>query len=191
MSLPRRLLSTTLLLPRHRPLHTPTPLPPSRGPPSPEPTQTDFAALDILAATPPPSTAIDACDPTGFALNSGLRVVDAGLLLVGGEAFAWRPWAAAAAAEPAPATPASPRAALRLADSVWGVLDLAWPKPELLVVGTGRTTRVLDGRTRRRLDALGVRVEVLDSRRAAAAFNLLATERGTRGVAAALLPVGG
>lgn len=37
---------------------------------------------------------------------------------------------------------------------------------------------------------MGVRLEVMDTRNAAAEFNLLATERGTASVAAALVPVG-
>lgn len=44
--------------------------------------------------------------------------------------------------------------------------------------------------TKKRINALGLRVEVLDSRNAAAQFNLLATERGVSEVAAALVPVG-
>lgn len=44
--------------------------------------------------------------------------------------------------------------------------------------------------TRRAINGLGIRVEVSDTRNAAAQFNLLATERGTSEVAAALVPIG-
>lgn len=44
--------------------------------------------------------------------------------------------------------------------------------------------------TRRHLAELGMRVEILDTRNAAAQFNLLATERGVSDVAAALIPIG-
>lgn len=44
--------------------------------------------------------------------------------------------------------------------------------------------------TKRHIAKLGIRVEVLDTRNAAAQFNLLATERGVSDVAAALVPVG-
>jgi NADH dehydrogenase [ubiquinone] 1 alpha subcomplex assembly factor 3 len=37
---------------------------------------------------------------------------------------------------------------------------------------------------------MGVRIEVQDTRNAAAQFNLLATERGVQQVAAALIPMG-
>lgn len=44
--------------------------------------------------------------------------------------------------------------------------------------------------SRRQMAKLGIRVEVMDTRNAAAQFNLLATERGLSEVAAALLPIG-
>jgi NADH dehydrogenase [ubiquinone] 1 alpha subcomplex assembly factor 3 len=43
---------------------------------------------------------------------------------------------------------------------------------------------------RRYISSLGMRVEILDTRNAAAQFNLLATERGVNDVAAALIPIG-
>lgn len=50
--------------------------------------------------------------------------------------------------------------------------------------------RALSPATRRHLSGLGLRVEVLDTRNAAAQFNMLATERGVENVAAALIPIG-
>lgn len=44
--------------------------------------------------------------------------------------------------------------------------------------------------TRRAISELGMRIELLDTRNAAAQFNLLATERGVANVAAALIPIG-
>lgn len=44
--------------------------------------------------------------------------------------------------------------------------------------------------TRRLFAEMGVRVEVADTRNAAAQFNLLATERGVGSVGCALVPVG-
>lgn len=40
------------------------------------------------------------------------------------------------------------------------------------------------------LNGLGIRLEIQDTRNAAAQFNLLATERGVGQVAAAMIPVG-
>jgi NADH dehydrogenase [ubiquinone] 1 alpha subcomplex assembly factor 3 len=50
--------------------------------------------------------------------------------------------------------------------------------------------RPLSPETRKAISALGMRVEVLDTRNAASQFNLLATERGVQDVAAALIPFG-
>lgn len=73
---------------------------------------------------------------------------------------------------------------------VWGILDLAWPKPDLLIVGTGSRTLPLSPQTRADINELGVRIEVQDTRNAAAQYNMLATERGTQQIAAALVPIG-
>lgn len=43
--------------------------------------------------------------------------------------------------------------------------------------------------TRAHINDLGIRIEVLDTRNAAAQYMLLATERGTEQVAAALVPL--
>lgn len=61
---------------------------------------------------------------------------------------------------------------------------------DLLVIGVGKTNMPLSPRTRQHLTQLGMRVEMLDTRNAAAQFNLLATERGVSDVAAALIPIG-
>lgn len=76
------------------------------------------------------------------------------------------------------------------AEGLGGLLRLVVPRPDLLVLGTGeRTLRVGEGVLRAVREA-GLRLVVSDTRNAAAQFNLLATERGTREVCAALLPVG-
>ena len=156
-----------------------------RGPASKEDTQTDFSAMNMLGNMAPPSTAVDACLDDGFALDSGLKVVGAGVLLVGGEAFKWRPWSSS----PTP-TLRSKKGMFEVDKSVWGVLDLVWPKPDLLILGTGEKILPVSPQTRRDIAALGIRIEVQDTRNAAAQFNMLATERGTQQVAAALVPVG-
>ncbi|KAK5133999.1 hypothetical protein LTR08_007004 [Meristemomyces frigidus] len=155
-----------------------------RGPASKEDTQTDFSAMDMLSNTPAPSTAIDACMDDGFALNSGLRVTGAGVLLVAGEAFKWRPW------ESNGGTIKNKRGQFDVDKQVWGVLDLVWPKPDLLVLGTGEKVVPVSPETKAAISELGVRIEVQDTRNAAAQFNLLATERGVQQVVAALVPIG-
>jgi len=142
----------------------------------------------------------------GFALNSGLKVTGAGVLLIGGEAFKWRPWVREGMKEGTIGAGASgndekgvkspggklqnAKGQLDIDEHAWGIIDLAWPKPDLLILGTGRSIVPLSPETRRHVNALGVRIEVQDTRNAAAQFNMLATERGVQQVAAALVPIG-
>ncbi|KAH0538988.1 hypothetical protein FGG08_004437 [Glutinoglossum americanum] len=156
-----------------------------RGPASKESTQTDFASLDVLGKTPVPTTAIEACHADGFLLNSGLRVSSGGVLLVGGEVFAWRPWEAVGGKK-------EKWKVKKLLNSkgqwdvpleAWGLLDIVWPKP-------GPSMHPVSPETRAHLNTLGISVEVQDTRNAAAQYNLLATERGVGNVAAALVPIG-
>jgi NADH dehydrogenase [ubiquinone] 1 alpha subcomplex assembly factor 3 len=163
-----------------------------RGPASKEDTQTDFGALDVLGGMPPPTTGIDACMEDGFALNNGSRITGAGVMLVGGEAFKWRPWIREEGGNSNIKNNKLKNAKGQWeADSmVWGALDLVWPKPDLLILGTGPGILPLSPKTRNDLTELGIRVEVQDTRNAAAQFNLLATERGLQQVAAAFVPIG-
>lgn len=61
---------------------------------------------------------------------------------------------------------------------------------DLLILGLGPNTLPISPETRRYINSLGIRVDVQDTRNAAAQFNLLATERGVQEVAAALVPIG-
>lgn len=166
-----------------------------RGPESKEDTQTDFGAMNMLGNMVPPSTAVDACLDDGFALDSGLKVTEAGVLLVGGEAFKWRPWIREGEGNHSvggrgAGKVKNAKGMFEVDKSVWGVLDLVWPKPDLLILGTGEKIVPVSPQTRRDIAALGIRIEVQDTRNAAAQFNMLATERGTQQVAAALVPIG-
>jgi len=168
--------------------------------------------MDVLGATPVPSTSIDGCMPDGFQLNNGIKILDgSGALLVGGEAFAWRPWGVAKRL-------VNGKGQWEVHDGAFELLGLVWPRPggcvpfflphavlghlarvsleangggaDLLILGLGPEMRPLSPETKRRISALGMRVDVLDTRNAAAQFNLLATERGVSDVAAALIPTG-
>lgn len=111
-----------------------------RGPKSEEDTQTDFGALDVLRNTAAPATSIDACAPDGFALNNGTRVSGSGLLLVGGEAFRWRPWLSTHHKEGTVAEGGVGDDAMTgklqnakgqwdVPPEAWGLLDIVFPKP--------------------------------------------------------------
>lgn len=162
--------------------------------------------MDMLGNMPAPTTAVDACLTDGFALNSGLKVTGAGVMLVSGEAFKWRPWINPHRKEGTIASGGtgddnkgvrSPGGKLQnskgqfeVDDSAWGILELAWPKPDLLILGTGKSIAPLSKETRAKINGLGIRIEVQDTRNAAAQYNMLATERGVQQVAAALVPIG-
>ncbi len=112
-----------------RSLSSPKPQTRDRGPASTEDTQTDFGSLNVLGNTPAPSTSIDACLWDGFHLDSGVKLSGGtGVLLVAGEAFAWRPWET-----PNPEGKElcliNGKGQWEVGDEAWGLLGLVWPKP--------------------------------------------------------------
>ncbi|KAJ5609770.1 hypothetical protein N7528_010337 [Penicillium herquei] len=183
----------TRMIPR---AHSHKPATRDRGPKSAEDTQTDFNALDVLANVPAPTTAIDACLDSGFHLNSGVKITGGdGMMLVGGEAFAWRPWKAGEGNETkddvaAKAGMLNAKGQFELSEEAWGLLSVVWPRPDMLIIGLGASMYPLSPETKRQINSLGIRVEIQDTRNAAAQFNLLATERGVTEVAAAMIPIG-
>lgn len=105
-----------------------------------EDTQADFSALDVLRNTAAPATSIDACTNDGFALNNNAKISGCGLLLVGGEAFRWRPWLSEHRKEGTVGGGAKGDDAMtgrllnakgqwEVPDEAWGLLDVVWPKP--------------------------------------------------------------
>lgn len=147
-----------------------------------------------------------------------MKIYGCGLLLLGGEAYRWRPWHQEGRKEETDEA-GHPKLTGRLQNDkgqfhvendVWGVLELAYPKPgmvapphilsiassnvwvsiDLLIIGTGPRTIPVSPQVRRYLNDLGIRLEIQDTRSAASQFNLLATERGPSQIAAALVPIG-
>lgn len=133
-------------------------------------------------------------------------------MLVDGEAFGWQPWEA-----PSPTATKDKKKAMintkgqfEVPSEAWGLLEVVWPKPgtidtfihplwerafrltrlDLLILGLGANMFPIAPGMRKAISDLGIRVEIQDTRNAAAQFNLLATERGTQSVAAALVPIG-
>ncbi|KAH6603558.1 hypothetical protein Trco_008333 [Trichoderma cornu-damae] len=150
------------------------------------PPPTNFSELNVLGGVPVPSTSVDVCMHDGFGLNSGITISGGdGALLVSGEAFAWRPWEASGKMKLV-----NEKGQFELPGEAFGLFDGLWPRPDLLIIGVGRHNLPLSPETRQRISELGMRVEMLDTRNAAAQFNLLATERGVSEVAAALIPIG-
>jgi len=74
----------------------------------------------------------------------------------------------------------------------WGeerfqIFDIVTPRPEILLLGTGRKLIQLPPFIQAYLGTLGIQLDVMDTRNACSTYNLLA-EEGRR-VAAALLPL--
>jgi NADH dehydrogenase [ubiquinone] 1 alpha subcomplex assembly factor 3 len=164
---------------------------------------TDFAKLDVLGNLPQPGGSIDSCLSNGFNFTSGLTVTG-GVLILGGEVFRWFPTPDEAASPHFLSPLLNDAGQWEVGGDAFGALDVVWPKPgtlsgrtwistktlDLLVIGTGRATEVLSPNTKKLLNSMGIRVEVVDTRNAAAEYNLLAVERGIHEVAAALVPAG-
>ncbi|KAF2666216.1 hypothetical protein BT63DRAFT_458582 [Microthyrium microscopicum] len=159
-------------------------------PVSDETTQTDFNEMNVLGNVPPPASAIESCREDGFVLANGVNILKSGIMLVAGEVFRWSPWNGKTDTKQD-----TMKGLLRLngtvhfGPEVWGILDVIWPKPDLLVIGTGKSIRAISPETRKIINNMGIRLEVLDTRNAAAQYNLLATERGVHEVAAAMIPI--
>jgi len=118
-----------------------------------------------------------------------------GVIFAGGKAFRWNPWEAKSNGD-SKFQSSEGRVILdkmgkwAVEREAFGILDLLWPKPDLLILGTGAQTQFLSPMTRKLISEMGIRVEVMDSRNAAAQYNILVTERGIDEVAAALVPMG-
>ncbi|KAK4235491.1 hypothetical protein C8A03DRAFT_36660 [Achaetomium macrosporum] len=177
----------------HRAMHTSPPTDRQRKPVAhnreevpDQPPPTDFGQLDVLASAPVPSTAVQVCHEDGFSLNSGIHITGGnGALLVGGEAFVWRPWSTSKKGKLV-----NEKGQWKVGEEGFALLGVVWPRPDLLILGLGPEIRPLSPATRRAISNLGMRVEVLDTRNAASQYNMLATERGVDDVAAALIPIG-
>jgi len=143
-----------------------------------------FSSLNVYEDILPPGSAIETIYDDGFIFSSGVRFFDgSGALMVQGEVFRWRPVERGGVEE----EKALRTGVLELGEEVWGALDVVTPKPELLVVGTGRRTLLLSKKDRARITEMGMRMDVMDTTHAAAQYNLLATERSPMNVAAALM----
>jgi NADH dehydrogenase [ubiquinone] 1 alpha subcomplex assembly factor 3 len=108
-----------------------------RGPKSNEDTQTDFSALDVLRNTVAPATSIDACTSDGFALNNQVRISGSGILLIGGEAFRWWPWAKEGSTQERDVMSGkllNAKGQWEVQPEMWGVLELVYPKPGMILL---------------------------------------------------------
>ena len=90
-----------------------------------------------------------------------------------GEAFSFRPWEAGGSEGLGHHKLVNEKGQWEVDDAAWGLLSLVWPKPDLLILGLGKEMRPLSPKTRQFIGSLGIRVDIQDTRNAAAQFNLL------------------
>lgn len=86
--------------------------------------------MNIFGNMGTPTTAIDACLNDGFHLDNGVKITNGdGVLLVGGEAFSWRPWEAVAGKTMREMLNDRGQWDVTGAGGAWGIFELVWPKP--------------------------------------------------------------
>lgn len=87
---------------------------------------TDFDKLDVLGNVPIPSNSVDICMWNGFQFNSGVKIADgSGAIVVGGEAFTWRPWAARGGEKRL----LNQKGQWEVPNETLGLFELLWPRP--------------------------------------------------------------
>ncbi|KAH7931323.1 MAS20-domain-containing protein [Leucogyrophana mollusca] len=125
---------------------------------------------NMLAGDVPPAVQVNSVSAEGIQLADGL-ILPSACIFLDGKVFLWNVpttlWAG-------------------WGKEHFGIFETAVPKPEILVLGTGKSMALLPPFLRSYVRQLGIQVDVMDTRNACSTYNLLA-EEGRR-VAAALLP---
>ncbi|KAF9000208.1 NADH dehydrogenase 1 alpha subcomplex assembly factor 3 [Cyathus striatus] len=129
---------------------------------------------NVLASDIQPPVQVSSLSEDGIRLSDGLLIKGACIFLEGnvflwdvpesGTSNAWKGWS----------------------EDRFNIFEVVVPKPEILLLGTGKTTSPPPPSLRAYLNKLGIQLDVMDTRNACSTYNLLA-EEGRR-VAAALLP---
>ncbi|KAH9965776.1 DUF498-domain-containing protein [Russula dissimulans] len=126
---------------------------------------------NILAGEIPPPVQVKSVTTAGVLLQDG-RLLPSACIFLEGEVLLWD---------------VPPTLWKGWDERNFEVFDVVVPKPEILLIGTGKSVNPLPGVLRRHLNKLGIQVDVMDSWNACTTYNLL-SEEGRR-VAAALLPL--
>ena len=107
-----------------------------------------------------PANTVEVVLHNGFRLTSGVRVITddpvnkpLALMLLGTEAFEID------LSEPGAVT-GLVRGFVSISEKILGVLEVVHPKPELLVVGLGKKSRLLTPDTRKIITSLGIQIEL-------------------------------
>ncbi|KAF5322840.1 hypothetical protein D9619_000236 [Psilocybe cf. subviscida] len=144
------------------------------------PTLLDRSFTNLLADDTPPAVQVSSISTDGIQLADGL-LLPGPCIFLEGKVFIW---------DVANADVGSRVRADRWRE--WNkehfeILETVAPRPEMLILGTGRTIVQPPPFLKDYLISLGIQLDVMDTRNACSTYNLLA-EEGRR-VAAALLPI--
>ncbi|KAI9513243.1 DUF498-domain-containing protein [Russula earlei] len=126
---------------------------------------------NILAGEIPPPVQVKSVTNAGVLLHDG-RLLPSACIFLDGEVLLWD---------------VPPTLWTGWDENKFEVFDVVVPKPEILLIGTGRSVNPLPAILRQYINKLGMQVDVMDSWNACTTYNLL-SEEGRR-VAAALLPL--
>ncbi|KAF8505917.1 DUF498-domain-containing protein [Russula emetica] len=126
---------------------------------------------NILAGEIPPPVQVKSITNAGVLLQDG-RLLPSACIFLEGEVLLWD---------------VPPTLWKGWDESRFDVFDVVVPKPEILLIGTGKSVNPLPANLRQYLNKLGIQVDVMGSWNACTTYNLL-SEEGRR-VAAALLPL--
>ncbi|ORY92078.1 hypothetical protein BCR43DRAFT_497753 [Syncephalastrum racemosum] len=119
-----------------------------------------------------PNVGVEIITKKGFVLSNNVQI-EQPLVLLNGSAFLWR----------------APENLFTNPDlEAFKIFEVASPKPELVLFGTGREFQPVPQELRHYFYKLGIQVDQMNTKHAAATYNVLA-EEGRR-VAGVLLPIG-
>ncbi|KAL0070201.1 hypothetical protein AAF712_002691 [Marasmius tenuissimus] len=127
--------------------------------------------VNILEGDVPPPVQVNNITANGIQLTDGL-VIPSSCIFLEGKVYLWD-------------TPMSFWDGW--AKEHFDVFEVVAPRPEILILGTGKTTLQPPPYIREYMNGLGIQLDVMDTRNACSTYNLL-SEEGRR-VAAALLPM--
>ncbi|KAL9347395.1 hypothetical protein Peur_058761 [Populus x canadensis] len=128
-----------------------------------------YDQINLIDNVPEDQLRFQGYTDTGFRVNGG--EYEGSLLCVGNLLTSW-----------------APSSFSQITPDSLSIFQIVRPIPEILIIGCGRYTQPVDPELRRFIQSTGMKLEAVDSRNAAATYNIL-NEEG-RPVAAALLPYG-
>ncbi|KAF9191130.1 hypothetical protein BGZ51_007711 [Haplosporangium sp. Z 767] len=151
------------------------------------------------------TVSITACTKHGFVTTDAITL-QGPILCIGGQVFLWDIFKQGGAVDrllkkekskdvstsAAGSTTLPARSVLEIMDEptakeIFKIFELMNPRPEILIVGTGKSFAPLSPSVRSVIRGLGLQVDMMSTANAAATYNMLAEEG--REVAAALLPL--